>query len=58
MKREEQIFEESKIYSKYVNNQTDFEYGFINGAKWADENLPIPNILPNIYTKKKVIRFL
>lgn len=38
MTRDEQIFEESKIYSEYVYNQTDFENGFIIGAKWADEN--------------------
>ena len=37
MAREEQIFEASKIYSEHVYNQTDFENGFINGAKWADK---------------------
>lgn len=38
MTRDEQIFEASKIYSEYKYNQTDFENGFINGAKWADVN--------------------
>lgn len=41
MRREEQISEASKIYSEYEYNQTDFENGFINGAKWADKN---PNL--------------
>ena len=29
--KRKQIFEESKIYSAYEYNQTDFENGFING---------------------------
>ena len=52
MTREKQIFEESKIYSKYVNNQTDFEYGFINGAKWADENPHSQYIAEYLYKEK------
>ena len=38
MTREEQIFEASKKFSEYEYNQTNFENGFINGAKWADKN--------------------
>lgn len=38
MTREEQIFEASKKFSEYGFNQTNFENGFINGAKWADKN--------------------
>lgn len=38
MTREEEILKASKIYSEYKYNQTDFENGFINGAKWADNN--------------------
>lgn len=52
MTREKQIFEESKIYSKYVSNQTDFEYGFINGAKWADENLNSQYVAEYLYKEK------
>ena len=39
MTREEQIVEASKKFSEYEYNQTNFENGFINGAKWADEHL-------------------
>lgn len=38
MTREEQIFEASKTYSEYEDNQTIYENGFINGAEWADSN--------------------
>ena len=38
MTREEQIFEVSKKFSEYEYNPTNFENGFINGAKWADKN--------------------
>lgn len=38
MTREEQIFEASKKFSEYEYNKTNFENGFINGAKWADKN--------------------
>lgn len=38
MTREEQIVEASKKFSEYEYNQTNFENGFINGAKWADKN--------------------
>ena len=38
MTREEQIFEASKKFSEYEYNQTNFENGFINGAKWADKH--------------------
>ena len=38
MTRKEQIFEASKKISEYEYNQTNFENGFINGAKWADKN--------------------
>ena len=38
MTREEQIFEASKTYSEYEDNQTIYENGFINGAEWADNN--------------------
>ena len=41
MTREEHIYEASKAYSEYEYNQTDYENGFINGAKWADRN---PNL--------------
>ena len=37
MKRAEEIFETSKKFSKYEYNQTNFENGFINGAKQADK---------------------
>ena len=50
--REKQIFEESKIYSEYVYNQTDFENGFINGAKWADENPYSQYIAEYLYKEK------
>ena len=39
MTREEHIYEASKAYSEYEYNQTDYENGFINGAKWADETM-------------------
>ena len=52
MTREKQIFEESKIYSEYVYNQTDFENGFINGAKWADENPYSQYIAEYLYKEK------
>lgn len=38
MTREEEIVEASKKFSEYEYNQTNFENGFINGAKWADKN--------------------
>lgn len=38
MTREEEIFEASKKFSEYEYNQTNFENGFINGAKWADKH--------------------
>lgn len=38
MTREEHIYEASKAYSEYEYNQTGYENGFINGAKWADEH--------------------
>ena len=38
MTREEQIVVASKKFSEYEYNQTNFENGFINGAKWADKN--------------------
>ena len=38
MTREEQIFEVAERHSEYEYNQTNFENGFINGAKWADKN--------------------
>lgn len=38
MTREEEISEASKKFSEYEYNQTNFENGFINGAKWADKN--------------------
>ena len=52
MTREKQIFEESKIYSEYEYNQTDFENGFINGAKWADKN-PRPQYIAEYLYKEK-----
>lgn len=39
MTREEQIYEASKEYSEYEYDQTNYENGFINGAKWADETM-------------------
>lgn len=39
MTREEEIIQASKAYSEYEYNQTDYENGFINGAKWADETM-------------------
>ena len=39
MTREEHIYEASKAYSEYEYNKTDYENGFINGAKWADETM-------------------
>ena len=39
MTREEEIFKASKKISEYEYNQTNFENGFINGAKWADETM-------------------
>lgn len=38
MTREEEIFEASKKFSEYEYNQSNFENGFINGAKWADKH--------------------
>ena len=38
MTREEHICEASKAYSEYEYDQTNYENGFINGAKWADEH--------------------
>ena len=38
MTREEEISEVSKKFSEYEYNQTNFENGFINGAKWADKH--------------------
>lgn len=52
MRREEQIFEEAKIYSEHVYNQTDFEYGFITGAKWADKNPHSQYIAEYLYKEK------
>lgn len=52
MTRKEQIFEESKIYSEYIYNQTDFENGFITGAKWADKNPNLQNIAEYLYKEK------
>ena len=39
MTREEYICEASKAYSEYEYDQTNYENGFINGAKWADETM-------------------
>ena len=39
MTREEHIYEASKAYSEYEYDQTNYENGFINGAKWADETM-------------------
>ena len=36
MTREEEIVKASKVYSEYEYNQTDYENGFLKGAKWAD----------------------
>ena len=38
MTREEEIFEAYKKFSEYEYNQTNFENGFINGAKWVDKH--------------------
>ena len=38
MTREEEIVKASKVYSEYEYNQTDYENGFLKGAKWADEH--------------------
>ena len=38
MTREEYICEASKAYSEYEYDQTNYENGFINGAKWADNH--------------------
>ena len=38
MTREEHIYEASKAYSEYEYGQTNYENGFINGAKWADNH--------------------
>ena len=39
MTREDHIYEASKAYSEYEYDQTNYENGFINGAKWADETM-------------------
>lgn len=39
--KRKQIFEESKIYSAYEYNQTDFENGFINGLTRTPPPFPI-----------------
>ena len=46
MTREEEIVEASKKFSEYEYNQTNFENGFINGAKWAYKN-PV-NVLHDV----------
>ena len=52
MTREEQIFEASKKFSEYKYNQTNFENGFINGAKWADKNPNSRTITEYLYKEK------
>lgn len=39
MTREEEIIQTSNAYSEYEYNRTDYENGFINGAKWADKTM-------------------
>lgn len=39
MTREEEIIQASNAYSEYEYNRTDYENGFINGAKWADKTM-------------------
>ena len=41
MTREEQIFEVAERHSEYEYNQTTYSNGFIDGARWADNN---PNL--------------
>lgn len=52
MTREEEIFEASKKFSEYEYNQTNFENGFINGAKWADKNPNSRTIAEYLYKEK------
>ena len=42
MTREEQIFEEAERHSEYEYNQTTYSNGFIDGARWADNNPKSP----------------
>lgn len=39
MIREEEIIQASNAYSEYEYDQTNYENGFINGAKWADKTM-------------------
>lgn len=52
MTREEEIFEASKKFSEYEYNQTNFENGFINGAKWADKHPKSYTIAEYLYKEK------
>ena len=54
MTREEYICEASKAYSEYEYNKTDYENGFINGAKWADETM-IENACKWLIEQKEMI---
>lgn len=38
MTREEQIFEVAERHSEFEYNQTTYSNGFIDGARWADNN--------------------
>ena len=42
MTREEQIFEVAESHSEYEYNQTTYSNGFIDGARWADNNPKSP----------------
>ena len=54
MTREEYICEASKEYSEYEYDQTNYENGFINGAKWADETM-IENACKWLIEQKEMI---
>ena len=54
MTREEHICKASKAYSEYEYDQTNYENGFINGAKWADETM-IENACKWLIEQKEMI---
>ena len=54
MTREEEIIQASNAYSEYEYNKTDYENGFINGAKWADETM-IKNACEWLIEQKEMI---